>query len=79
MAGTHSKPTSCKIIYYENILDNEKALDNICKAYNLYVAQNSPYRTDAEKIIQSIYSDFKAKGKQDKFNEILKSNNISSN
>jgi len=67
------------VIYYENILDNEKALDNICKAYNLYVAQSSPYRTDAEKIIQSIYTNFKAKGKQDKFNEILKSNNISSN
>lgn len=66
-------------IYFQYILDNEKALDYMCKAYNLYVAQNSPYRTDAEKIIQNLYGSFKEKGQTEKFNEILKSNNISQN
>lgn len=67
------------LIYFENIKDNEKALDNVCKAYNLYIAKNSPYRTDAEKIINSLYSEFKSKGQIEKFNQILSSNNISQN
>lgn len=66
-------------IYFQYIIDDEKALDNMCKAYNLYTAQNSPYRTDAEKIIQNLYASFKEKGKTDKFNEILKANNINQN
>jgi tetratricopeptide (TPR) repeat protein len=64
-------------VYAMNIKDYEKGLDNICKAYNLYIAQKSPYRTDAETMISQIYSDMKKLGKEDKFNEILKQNNIS--
>jgi tetratricopeptide (TPR) repeat protein len=57
--------------------DHEKGLDNMCKAYNLYIEQKSPYRTDAEKMIQYIYSAMKKDGKEEKFNEILKQHNIS--
>ncbi len=63
-------------IYAYALKDNEKALDNMCKAYNLYVALNSPYRTDAEKLINLIRADMLNKGQEDKFNEILKANNI---
>lgn len=54
----------------------ESGLDYMCKAYNLYTTQKSPYRTDAEKVIQNIYSQMKNAGKEDKFYEILKKNNI---
>ncbi len=56
--------------------DFEKGLDNICKAYNLYDAGKSPYRSDAEQIIQMLYAEMKKQGKEDKFKEILKANNI---
>ena len=65
------------LIYYKNLLDYEKALNNICKAYNLYIKQNSPYRADAEKIIQGIYAELKKQGKEKNFNKILEDNNIS--
>lgn len=52
--------------------DYEKGLDNMCKAYNLYTRQKSPYRTDAEKMIQAIYSEMKNAGKEERFFEILK-------
>ena len=51
----------------------------MCKAYNLYISHNSPYRTDAEKLIQNLYNEFKAKGQTAKFDAILKANNISQN
>jgi tetratricopeptide (TPR) repeat protein len=65
------------LIYTAHLHDYEKGLDNMCKAYNLYIDQKSPYRTDAEKIINSIYTEMKKQNKEDKFKEILKSNNIS--
>lgn len=52
--------------------DYEKALENLCQAYNLYVKMKSPYRVDAEKLISSLYGVMKEK----KFNEILKKYNI---
>lgn len=64
-------------VAYKNEL--EKGLDNMCKAYNLYVQQKSPYRTDAEKLIQAIYVEMKKQGNEDKFSEILKANNIRTN
>lgn len=67
------------LIYYQNLNDNEKALDNMCKAYKLYIAQNSPYRSDAEKIMQMLYAAFKSEGKSEKFDQILSSHNISQN
>jgi tetratricopeptide (TPR) repeat protein len=67
------------LVYYQNLQDMEKALDNICKAYNIYVSQKSPYRSDAEKLIQSIYREMKNNNKEDVFNKILKENNIRAN
>jgi len=52
--------------------DYEKALENMCKAYNLYVKMKSPYRVDAEKMISTLYGVMKEK----KFNDILKKFNI---
>lgn len=65
------------IIYYQNLNENEKSLDYLCKAYKLYIEQNSPYRTDAEKIINMLYKAMKEEGKEKEFNKILEDNNIS--
>lgn len=64
-------------VYFQYLNENEKALDNMCKAYNLYVSHGSPYRGDAEKIMQLIYTKMKAEGKEVFFNDILKQNKIS--
>lgn len=66
-------------IYANNLNDPEKGLENMCKAYTLYVEQKSPYRTDAEKIIGMIYATMKKQGNEAKFDAILKANNISQN
>lgn len=63
-------------IYTFSLNDYEKGLDNMCKAYNKYVEQQSPYRSDAEKIISTIYSEMKKQNKLDRFNAILKENHI---
>lgn len=63
-------------IYYEHLKEYEKSLDYMCKAFNIYTEQKSAYRTDAETIIVYIYKIMKEKGEQEKFNEILKKNNI---
>ncbi|WP_027386531.1 tetratricopeptide repeat protein [Chryseobacterium gregarium] len=63
-------------IYYDYLKDNEKALDYIAKAYNIYTDQKSPYRTDAQTIIGYIYKKMKDDGKADKFKEILQKNKI---
>lgn len=63
-------------VYFTHLKNNEKGLDNICKAYRLYSEQKSPYRSDAEKMIGYIYKIMKEEGKTDKFKEILKNNNI---
>ena len=60
--------------YYLN--DSEKGLDNMCKAYSLYIKQKSPYRVDAETQISRIYVDMKKDNKTERFNEILKENGI---
>jgi len=66
-------------VYATNLNDFEKGLDNMCKAYNMYVEQKSPYRADAEKMINTIFSEMKKQGKEEEFNKILKANHISSN
>lgn len=53
------------------------ALREMCRAYVLYDNQRSPYRTDAETMIQTIYSKMKGENRLDEFNEILKEFNIS--
>jgi tetratricopeptide (TPR) repeat protein len=57
--------------------DYEKALQAMCKAYNIYTNTNSPYRVDAEKNINFIYGKMKEEGKEKRFYEILKENKIS--
>lgn len=64
-------------VYTYSLNDLEKGLDNMCKAYNLYIEQKSPYRTDAEKIINTIYTEMKKAGNEALFLKILKANNIS--
>jgi tetratricopeptide (TPR) repeat protein len=64
-------------VYFVHKEDMEKALDNMCKAYNLYVKQKSAYRVDAQNFIQLIYSKMKEQNKLDAFQKILKDNNIS--
>jgi len=65
------------LVYFSYLNKTENGLENMCKAYNLYVKQKSPYRADAEKAINIIFADMKKQGKEDKFNKILKANNIS--
>lgn len=55
----------------------EKALDKMCRAYNLYVEAGSPYRVDAEKNINYIYSVMKKDGKEKRFFEILSEHKLS--
>lgn len=57
----------------------EKGLDNMCKAYILYVKQQSPYRADAENLIGYFYNELKKQDKEKVFNEILEKNNIKQN
>ena len=45
--------------------------------YNLYVEQKSPYRSDAETLINRVNKEMKKQGKEAIFNEILKKNHIS--
>lgn len=66
-------------VYALDLKEYEKGLDNMCKAYNLYTTQKSPYRTDAESIISMIYGEMKKLGKEQQFNQILLDNNISQN
>lgn len=56
--------------------DLEQGLAYMCKSYNLYTEQKSPYRADAETIMASIYQEMKKAGKEAKFTQILKDNNI---
>jgi hypothetical protein len=48
----------------------------MCKAYMLYSKQKSPYRADAQSVISLLYQVFKKNNKVDRFNAILKENNI---
>jgi tetratricopeptide (TPR) repeat protein len=63
-------------VYAVYLQDYEKGLDNLCKAYNLYDEQKSPFRTDAESLIAGIYQEMKKQGREKKFKEILKANHI---
>ncbi|WP_207421073.1 tetratricopeptide repeat protein [Desertivirga brevis] len=65
------------LIYTLNLKRYKEGLDNMCVAYNLYVAQKSPYRTDCEKVIQQIYNEMKKENNEALFFETLKQNNIS--
>ena len=59
-------------IYSLYLNDYEKGLDNMCKAYNMYIKQKSPYRNDAEKVINLIYSEMKKQGKEELAEDVKK-------
>jgi len=63
-------------IYVNNLQEYENGLHQLCEAYNLYVQQKSPYRTDAEKIIAQVYSVMKEQNKEKRFREILEEHHI---
>lgn len=64
------------LVYIADLQDLELGLDNVCKAYAIYVQQRSPYRADAEKVIGHVYNEMKKQNKEERFVEILKRNNI---
>ncbi|PHQ29615.1 hypothetical protein CJ305_09900 [Leeuwenhoekiella nanhaiensis] len=63
-------------IYALKLNEYEKALDYMCKAFNAYTKMKSPYRSDAEQIINIIYQEMKKEGKEETFKAILKDNGI---
>lgn len=65
------------LLYTLKLKELEKGLSNLCKAYNLYLAQKSPYRTDAERVINMIYAEMKQQGKEELFKATLKEHHIS--
>lgn len=67
------------LVYLQGKSDMENSLANICKAYSIYIEQKSPYRSDAEKLINMIYTQMKKDGKEESFSRILKENNITMN
>jgi tetratricopeptide (TPR) repeat protein len=67
------------IVYLDSKKDLPLALDYMCKAYNLYIENKSPYRSDAEKVINLIYSQMKKENKEEDFYRVLKENKIKGN
>lgn len=65
-------------VYVTYLQQYEKGLPHLCKAYNLYIAENSPYRTDAEKLIGDCFRELKKQGKESVFDSILKEYKIAS-
>lgn len=61
---------------YLFINKNEKALIQMIKALKIYTQTKSPYRADAETIIQYIYSAMKKNNNLDSFRKIMHENNI---
>lgn len=64
------------VVYALELNDFEQGLHQMCKAFNLYVKQKSPYRSDAEKVISTIYHNMKDLGQEELFYKILEENNI---
>lgn len=57
--------------------DFDTGVDYMCKAYNLYTKEKSPYRVDAQENLSYAYQKMKEQGKEELFFKILKDNNIS--
>lgn len=66
-------------MYYEYKKEYVKALEQFCEAYNLYVEQKSPYRSDAETLISGIYKVMKQQGQEAEFDAVLKKYHLSPN
>lgn len=61
---------------YLMLNDEEKALDNIFKAYKIYTIQDSHYKKDAELIINIIQEILKSRNQENIFKKIADENNI---
>lgn len=59
--------------------DYEPALENMIKAYQLYLDMESPYNIDAQKHIVMIYNHMKENGTLEKFRDIAKKYNLQIN
>ena len=57
----------------------EPALENMIKAYFLYVEMDSPYNIDAQKHIGFIYQEMRSLGQLEAFKRITKENNLEVN
>lgn len=57
--------------------DFENGVDFMCKAYNIYKKDKSPYIADAQQNLTYAYKKMKKLGKEEIFLKILKDNNIS--
>ncbi len=64
------------LVYALYLNEYEKGLSNLCIAYNLYIEQKSPYRSDAEKMISLVFKEMSKHGQEDLFYTILKEHNI---
>lgn len=64
-------------VFFKN--DLEKGLDHLCKAYLNYISTNSPYRVDAEQLINYVHAELDKQHKKEVFYKILKQNNIDVN
>jgi tetratricopeptide (TPR) repeat protein len=63
-------------IYTDHLKQYEEALEYICKAYVAYVEMRSPYRVDAEHMINIIRIQMEKQKKLDTFYSILKKYNL---
>ena len=66
-----------RILYFQK--DYEPALQNMIKAYYLYLEMDSPYNIDAQKHIGFIYKEMKELGQLEAFNKIAKENKLQVN
>lgn len=64
------------VIYTFYVTNYEKALHNICIAYRIYLDKKSPYRTDAEKMLSTIFRKMSQDGQEERFHEILSEHNM---
>lgn len=62
------------ILYTQD--QQEEGLDNLVRAYTIYTAQNSPYRSDAAKKIGYMYKDLKNQDKLEVFNKVADKYNL---
>ncbi len=68
-------PYGLALIYWQKG-DLNASLTNAIQAFKLYDISKSPYKADAEKVINYLYGDFKKNNKEEDFKKICKENNV---
>jgi tetratricopeptide (TPR) repeat protein len=64
------------LVYTYYLNRYKDGLENMCRAYNLYVTQKSPYRADCEKVMQVIFNELKKQNNDAQFYDTLRQYNI---